>query len=179
MYSASREHTQMRLISRVAICGCLIVFSAGCNATSAPRSQIVEPGPAAEPNATKAAIYVAASPLTVSTQLVVRARSRGSFIGEVTSRRVVIEADIPTNAFLEQQCGVDGSIRRVRAVVQLEPFQSGTAVTEDRFVVASTGNVCALTLSRDEIERIRASLRELKDQSEALQRQQTAARVTR
>jgi hypothetical protein len=138
----------------------------GCN--SSGRSLLEqEIGPRSDPNATKPAIFVNAPQSIVHETLTQRARQRGTNIIEIIKSGVTLEILLSRSSdVVERQCGQHQFGRRVRVILYTEPFGTGTAVTEDRFVIDDPIKPCKLNLTQADIEEGKNSLAGLKREVE-------------
>lgn len=154
----------IRLMNATGAAG-LALALAGCGA-SPPPPVVAVPAPApvvtAGPIPT---VDIAADPDKVRAILVSRAKARGSS-PTTTDAAVVIQRALPsTNAKLAEVCGPQAPGREVRVVLGTEPTESGTRVTEQRYIVDGA-TVCPVPLSDADVKQSEASLREVKKQAE-------------
>jgi hypothetical protein len=138
----------------------------GCN-SSGRESREPQTGPRADPNAAKPAIYINASQSAVHEELTRRAAQRGTKIVEVAKSGVKLEVGLnQSSPIVEIQCGPHQVGRVLQVVVSTEPFGSGTAVTEDRFIIDGSDRRCKLNLTSSDLEEGKGTLAGLKRQVE-------------
>jgi len=138
----------------------------GCGlGPSAPPPPVVAAPPPVVAAGPVPTVDIAADPAAVRGILMKRAQARGSSPSQ-TDSAVVIQRALPTtNAKLAEACGPQVPGRQVRVVLGTEPTDSGTRVTEQRYIVDGD-KVCAVPLSEADVKQSEASLKEVKTQAE-------------
>ncbi len=113
-------------------------------------------------------LLINASPKRVQDTIIARAQRRGTTIVGANQTGVTLEAPMPSSSeVVESQCGPHRAGRTQRIYLETLPNGTGTAVSEDRFIIDDGASSCQLKLTQADVDGANKALADLKQQSEA------------